>query len=103
MQNKPHTDFFEFANADIAVTIQGDHPDGLYHDGDVLMVQSNAVIKAGALVALNLVDDGCIIFRAFDVDGQRVYAPETAVCFAPILADDPSCNLLGKVIGIQFA
>ena len=103
MQNKPHTEFFEYADVDIAVTIRGDHPDGLYHDGAVLLVQANAIEKVGDLVALNLVDDGCFIFRVFEVDGQRVYAPETAVSFAPILADDPACNVLGKVIGIQFA
>lgn len=103
MQNKPHTDLFEYADADIAVTIQGDHPDGLYHDGDVLLVQANAMTKAGDLVALKLCDDSCMIFRVFELDGQRIYAPETAASFAPILADDPACNVLGKVIGIQFA
>ena len=91
------------ANCTCALRVSGCHDNGRFAEGDIAYVAQTSDINHGDYVAVKWPEGDPAIFRAFDVDGMRVYVSIwDQTDLAPIFADNLPFEILGRIVGVRF-
>lgn len=98
------TETFILGDCDCALKIVGSYEYANFSDGDIALVKLTKEVKSGDYVVIKTPEPKeAIIRQVFDIEGDRVYAPLSNVGLAPIFASDKSFEVIGRIVGIQFA
>lgn len=103
-----HREMCFIQTGDAAMPIDWGLAPGILPDGCIALVKFTKELKHGDLAAVSQPDKTLMLYRVYDVAGERVFVSislaETAdgSVFAPVFADNTPFEIVGKVVGIQF-